>query len=48
MRQRNIGWRLDYVLASGPLASTATACVSMREYGTSDHAPVVATFQDPG
>jgi exodeoxyribonuclease-3 len=48
MRQRNIGWRLDYVLASGPLASTATGCVSMREFGTSDHAPVVATFQDPG
>ena len=44
MRQRNIGWRLDYVLASGPLAARAAACVSMREFGTSDHAPVVATF----
>ena len=44
MRQRNIGWRLDYVLASGALAARAAACVSMRTFGTSDHAPVVATF----
>jgi exodeoxyribonuclease-3 len=47
MRQRNIGWRLDYVLASGTLAARAAACVSMREFGTSDHAPVVATFGTP-
>ena len=44
MRQRNIGWRLDYVLASAPLAARTARCVSMREFGTSDHAPVVATF----
>lgn len=44
LRQRNIGWRIDYVLATPDLASEATACVSMREFGTSDHAPVVATF----
>ncbi|MGE5246173.1 MAG: exodeoxyribonuclease III [Betaproteobacteria bacterium] len=44
MRQRNIGWRLDYVFASAPLAARATACVVEREIGTSDHAPVVATF----
>ena len=45
LRQRNIGWRLDYVLASQSLASRATACPSLREVGTSDHAPVVATFE---
>ena len=45
LRQRNIGWRIDYVLASSPLVSCAKACVSMREFGTSDHAPVVATFE---
>ena len=45
-RQRNIGWRLDYVLASGGLAAAASGCVSMRGFGTSDHAPVVATFDD--
>ncbi len=44
LRQRNIGWRIDYVLASAPVATTATTCVSMREFGTSDHAPVVAVF----
>jgi exodeoxyribonuclease-3 len=46
LRQRNIGWRIDYVLASDALAAGATSAVSMREFGTSDHAPVVATF-DP-
>jgi exodeoxyribonuclease-3 len=46
MRQRNIGWRLDYVLASESLAERAVSCPSMREVGTSDHAPVVATFED--
>ena len=44
MRQRNIGWRLDYVLASAGLAATASSCPVLREIGTSDHAPVVATF----
>ncbi|HKR62881.1 MAG TPA: exodeoxyribonuclease III [Thermoanaerobaculia bacterium] len=44
MRQRNIGWRLDYVLASESLAKKAVSCPSQREVGTSDHAPVVATF----
>ena len=44
MKERNIGWRLDYVLASEPLAKKAVSCPSQREIGTSDHAPVVATF----
>ena len=44
MRARNIGWRLDYVLASAALASAATACPVQKDVGTSDHAPVVATF----
>ena len=44
MRQRNIGWRLDYVLASESVAKCATSCPSFREIGTSDHAPVVATI----
>jgi exodeoxyribonuclease-3 len=44
MRQRNIGWRLDYVFASEALASRATACPVQKDVGTSDHAPVVATF----
>jgi exodeoxyribonuclease-3 len=44
MKQRNIGWRLDYVLASESLARHATSCVVQREFGTSDHGPVVAMF----
>jgi exodeoxyribonuclease III len=43
MRQRNIGWRLDYVLASPGIAARARSCVVQREFGTSDHAPVVMT-----
>jgi len=44
MRDRNIGWRLDYVLASGALAANAASCPVQKDVGTSDHAPVVATF----
>jgi exodeoxyribonuclease-3 len=46
MRQRNIGWRLDYVLASRSLAARATSCPVQKDVGTSDHAPVVATFAE--
>ena len=45
MRQRNIGWRLDYVLASEALAARATACPVQADVGTSDHAPVMATLR---
>ena len=44
MRERNIGWRLDYVLASKPIAERATSCVVQREFGTSDHGPVLMVF----
>lgn len=44
MRQRNIGWRLDYILASTELARKAVSCPVQSAVGTSDHAPVVATF----
>jgi len=47
MRQRNIGWRLDYVMASEQLAARATSCEVLAQFGTSDHAPVVATFAEP-
>lgn len=52
MRTRNIGWRLDYVLAHHSLAERAQACTVAREFGTSDHGPVTAIFdieppQDP-
>jgi exodeoxyribonuclease III len=44
MRQRNIGWRLDYLLASQSLFDRVRSCAVQREFGTSDHAPVIADF----
>jgi exodeoxyribonuclease-3 len=44
MKQRNIGWRIDYVLASAALASRAKTSTVRREIGTSDHGPVVVEF----
>jgi exodeoxyribonuclease III len=44
MRQKNQGWRIDYVLASDGRVPGATDCQVLADVGTSDHAPVVATF----
>jgi exodeoxyribonuclease-3 len=44
LRQRNIGWRLDYVLASADVATRISTCTVQKEVGTSDHAPVVAVL----
>jgi exodeoxyribonuclease-3 len=44
LRARNIGWRLDYVLAAPAVAARASGCVVLAEVGTSDHAPVVFTM----
>ncbi len=46
MRERNIGWRLDYVLAAESLYARVKSCVVQREVGTSDHGPVLAEFRD--
>ena len=43
-RERNIGWRIDYVLAHRGVAERATECAIRRDVGTSDHALLVATF----
>jgi exodeoxyribonuclease III len=40
-RALNRGWRIDYVLASQAVAARARSCISQREFGTSDHAPLV-------
>ena len=47
MRERNIGWRIDYILASSEMAATALECLPQREYGTSDHGPLVALLDWP-
>lgn len=45
---RNVGWRVDHIWASAPLARRSTAAwidlAPRRAEGTSDHAPVVAEF----
>lgn len=47
MREKNIGWRIDYVLASPALAARAQSCTVDREFGKSDHGPLTATFNLP-
>ncbi len=46
LRQRNIGWRIDYVLATPGLAARTTAAAVAAAVGTSDHAPVTVTVAD--
>ena len=46
MRSRNIGWRLDYILASPGVAVRAQSCAVLADVGTSDHAPVMMTTAD--
>jgi exodeoxyribonuclease-3 len=48
LRQRNIGWRIDYVLASEALARRVRRCAVLADFGTSDHAPVLAEFDRSG
>lgn len=45
MRGRNIGWRIDYILASPGIAGRMQGCVVQAGVGTSDHAPVVLTAE---
>lgn len=44
MRARDIGWRIDYLLASTSLAPQLQTCQALRGFGSSDHAPVLATL----
>ena len=45
MRQKNQGWRIDYVLVSANRGLRATECKVLADVGTSDHAPVVAILE---
>ncbi len=47
LKARNIGWRLDLILASHAIAERVQSCVVLREFGTSDHGPVIANFDVP-
>jgi exodeoxyribonuclease-3 len=48
LRQKNVGWRIDYVVASRALAARAHRCRVLADFGTSDHAPVVSEFDGWG
>lgn len=41
-RRKNRGWRLDYVLASTALTRASARASVLADFGTSDHAPVIA------
>ena len=43
-RARNIGWRIDYITATAPLATRLTAARMAREAEHSDHCPVVVEW----
>jgi exodeoxyribonuclease-3 len=44
MRERNIGWRLDYLYVTKSFAKKAISCRVESKIATSDHAPVIADF----
>lgn len=45
---RNLGWRLDHIMATVPLAEKSTACTIVKDLRRaerpSDHVPIVAEF----
>ncbi len=47
--KRNLGWRLDHIIATPPLAKNCTACYIDKEPRTkekpSDHTPIIAEFE---
>jgi exodeoxyribonuclease-3 len=45
LRQKNQGWRIDYVLLSRGRGLRASDCKVLADVGTSDHAPVVAVIE---
>jgi len=45
---KNVGWRLDYQIATPALAATATAASIYKEERFSDHAPLTVDYAYPG
>lgn len=45
-REKDLGWRIDYVLCSPPLAALAQEAWIEKKAGLSDHAPVWVRFAD--
>ena len=46
-RARNVGWRIDYILAPSAIAAASSGCWIEREESSSDHSPVLAELSLP-
>jgi len=46
VKERNVGWRIDYVLVDASLRSRLQECYHSPEQSLSDHCPVTAIFAD--
>ena len=46
-REKDLGWRLDYILASPDLAPRAREAWIEKRAGLSDHAPIWVRFAEP-
>ena len=46
-KQKNRGWRLDYVVLPEAVFPLVRSCAVLRDVGTSDHAPVVCDIDLP-
>ena len=44
-KERNIGWRIDYIFVSRELEKELAYCYTLPELSISDHCPVVAVFR---
>jgi exodeoxyribonuclease III len=45
VRERNIGWRLDYILVDQSMLGSLKSCFHSPEQKGSDHCPVTAVFE---
>jgi exodeoxyribonuclease III len=44
-RQKNTGWRIDYIWAPAELATRSVGCVIQSQETSSDHSPVLVEFR---
>ena len=44
-KQRNLGWRIDYLLTNKNLIPKVKNCLILKEVNFSDHCPVMLTLK---
>ena len=47
MREKNVGWRLDYQIATPGIAKKARAARVFKDQRFSDHAPLIIDYDWP-